>query len=281
MKKLSTSLSFIILFCTSLIAQIAPNGYNPSSVRQVLDAEIMYRGSIIRRVDLSERNNKSFMPANNELTRVIAEAVRDRKIKAYYPITDPRISGFQASSEMNPEECYQKLTSYFDEDGFGEVSIRPESLHLIDIKEDLIFDRKLARMYWDIQSISIIIPQGIIPETQAGEFTVATFKYSELMTYFRENYEKSLLKGTFEDLRCFWFNPDNPRQHLCLADALELRLFDAQIIKVSNPEDKYIAEIVRNDFGEQKLEKAQEVLKASQKIPYNLIEFEHQLWNLR
>ncbi len=278
-------LIFIILLSTSLctlaIAQIASNGYNPSSVRQVLDADIMYRGAIIRRVDLSERNNKSFMPANNELTRVIAEAVRDKKVKAYYPITDPRTSGFQISSEINAEECYQKLTTYLDEDGFGEVSIRPESLYLIDIKEDLIFDRKLARMYWDIQSISIIIPQGITPETQAGEFTVATFKYSELMTYFRENYEQSLLKGTFEDLRCFWFNPDNPRQHLCLADALELRLFDSRVIKVSNPEDKYIAEIVRGDFGAERLEEASEVLKSSQKVPYDLTEFEHQLWNLK
>ncbi len=281
MKKLIFIILLSTLFYTLTFAQIAPNGYNPVSVRQVLDAEIMYRGSIIRRVDLSQRNNKSFMPANNELTRVIAEAVRDKKVKAYYPITDPRTSGFQSSSEIDAQECYQKLTTYFDEDGFGEISIRPESLYLIDIKEDLIFDRKLARMYWDIQSVNIVMPRGINPETQAGEFTVATFKYSELMTYFRENYDKSLLKGTSEDLRCFWFNPDNPRQHLCLADAFELRLFDSRIIKVSNPEDKYIAEIVKGDFGEQRLEEALQVLKSSKKIPYDLIEFEHQLWNLK
>ena len=65
---------------------------------------------------------------------------------------------------------------------------------------------------------------------------------------------------------------------MSLADAMELRLFSSRITKVSNPDDDNIITIVNKEYGDQDTKKAQKVLYLSQKIEYDLMEFEHNLW---
>ena len=67
-----------------------------------------------------------------------------------------------------------------------------------------------------------------------------------------------------------WFNPQNSAQHRNLADAFELRLFNARITKVSNPQNLEIMDIYS---ASQK-----EGLIKSMQIEQELIEFEHNLW---
>jgi gliding motility associated protien GldN len=272
----SVLMALVSLLNFSAFAQLGPNGYNPNSVRPVLEDDIMYRQSILRRINLLEKQNKPFLSAKNELVQVIIEAVAAKKIQPYFPSGDPRNNGFQ--DEMEHEACYGALTSFYD-DSFGDtIRIRANELHYIDLKEDLIFDRRRSRMYWDIQALTIVMPQGFNKDTEFGEKSLVTFRFKDLYEYFKTTYEESLEKGTFEDLRAFWYNPDNPKRHISLADAFELRLFNSRITKVANPDDEYISDMVINEYGADSPETARLILYESQKVEYDLMEFEHNLW---
>jgi gliding motility associated protien GldN len=270
-------IAFVCLFVNvnfSVFAQIGPQGYNPNSVRPILEADVMYRTSVWRRVNLLEKQNKPFFSIDNEITKVIIDGVNEGKLQPYAQVSSPRDNLF--GTPVTAED-FLKGMKYWDPNINDSVPLRPSELYILEIKEDLIFDRRRSRMYWDIQSISIVLPQGATPASQMGDLTVATFKFKELYEYFKATYRASEDKGTVEDLRAFWYNPQNPRRHMSLADAFDLRMFSSRITKVSNPDDKEIVTIVNDEYQDDP-QMARKVLYMSQKMEYDLMEFEHNLW---
>jgi hypothetical protein len=128
-------------------------------------------------------------------------------------------------------------------------------LTILEIKEDYIFDKQRSRAYNSIQTITIIIPAE---KTVRGfDVPVASFRYKDLDQYFRSN------------PKCIWYNFKNTAQHKNMADAFDLRLFNARIIKQSNPGDSFLVDLYKG-------EKAG--LRASEQLEYKLMEFEHNLW---
>lgn len=131
-----------------------------------------------------------------------------------------------------------------------------KELNLLEVKEDWVFDRKRSRLYYDIQSIGIVLPADKNP---AGyEIPVAFFKWKDLDKLFRSDPKKFI-----------WYNPQNQAQHKNLADAFDLRLFYGRIWKVANPEDK---DLVGMYGGER------EGLLKSYQVEHELMETEHSLW---
>lgn len=265
---------FLLLLPASIQAQIGPNGYNPNSVRPVLEDDVMYRTTIWRRINLLEKQNEPFFSFENEITQVIIDGVEAKELQPYYINNSPRGTGFEQPMEI---EDFMKNLKYYEPQFEDTVSLRSTDLYILEMKEDLIFDRRRSRMYWDIQSITMVIPQGTTPVTEMGDQPFATFKFQDLYNYFKKTYEESLKEGTTEDVRAFWYNKANRKRHLSLADAFELRLFSSRIFKVSNPDDKVIVEIVNDEYGDDP-STATRVLYMSQKIEYDLMEFEHNLW---
>ena len=130
-----------------------------------------------------------------------------------------------------------------------------KELNLIEIKEDWIFDRKRSRLYYDIQSVGIVLPADKNP---AGyEIPVAYFKWKDLDKLFRSDPKKFI-----------WYNPQNQAQHKNLADAFDLRLFYGRIWKESNPGDKSFVDLYGDKEG----------LIKSYQAEYELMEKEHGLW---
>jgi gliding motility associated protien GldN len=263
----------LLLVCSMGFAQIGPQGYNPNSVRPVLESDIMYRTTVWRRINLLEKQNKPFFSRDNEITAVIIEGVKEGKLQPYEPTYSPRSTGFD--SPLDTAAFFSNL-EYYDSNIQDTIQVRPIDLFIIEIKEDLIFDRRRSRMYWDIQSVSLVLPQGT-GSAMMGDKVIATFKYKDLYEYFKATYDSSQEKGTSEDLRAFWYNPENPKQHKSLADAFDLRLFSSRIFKVANPNDDDIATIVNAEYANDP-QAAKKMLYMSQKIEYDLMEFEHNLW---
>ncbi|MCS6821216.1 MAG: gliding motility protein GldN [Microscillaceae bacterium] len=276
-KKIVGLLPLIALYLfvgQEVLAQFGPMGYNPNSVRPILESDIMYRTTVTRQINLLEKQNKPFFSAENEITRVIIEAVKAKKIQPYRYTISPTNNGL--TDPMPHAEFVSKL-KYYDSQVGDSVELKPTQLFLLEMKEDLIFDRRRSRMYWDIQVITIVVPQGTNDDTQMGAVRLASFSFKELHAYFTETYRESEKKGTIEDVRAFWYNPENPRRHMSLADAFDLRLFSSRITKVSNPDDKSIQEIVTDEYGTHP-DVPKKVLYMSQKIEYDLMEYEHNLW---
>ncbi len=129
----------------------------------------------------------------------------------------------------------------------------------MELKEDMIFDKKRSRMYHDIKTIQLLVPSTLSSNTSGIEKPIGTFKYNDLVKMFRNNPDKAI-----------WFNSQNDAQHKNLADAFELWLFNSYIVKVSNPNDSRLDEI----YGGQ-----QQGILASQQAASDLIEYEYNLWS--
>lgn len=131
----------------------------------------------------------------------------------------------------------------------------PKELSILEIREDAIFDKQRSRLYYDIQSITVIVPAN---KTTAGfDKTVASFRYKDLDKLFRSN------------PNCVWYNEQNEAQHKNMADAFDLRLFHARLTKKGNSKDDDLDTI----YGGTK-----QGLIQSQQLEYKLMEMEHNLW---
>ena len=124
--------------------------------------------------------------------------------------------------------------------------------------EDIIFDKERGRQYYDVQSVTMILPPENFPNTGLLK-EVASFRYKDLIRVFQENPEIAV-----------WVNPKNDAMHLNLEHAFDLRLYSAHIIKYSNPDDSRIVDMVEGD-------RRQALLK-SLNYEYKLLEREHEVW---
>lgn len=136
---------------------------------------------------------------------------------------------------------------------------RPKDLYAMEVKEDMIFDKKRSRMYHDIKAITLFVPSTLAANASGIEKPIGTFKYSDLVKVFRANPENAI-----------WFNSENDAQHKNLADAFELWLFNSYITKVSNVGDSRLDDI----YGG-----AQQGILAAQQTSADLIEYEYNLWS--
>ena len=131
-------------------------------------------------------------------------------------------------------------------------------ISLIDIKEDIIFDKRRSRLYYDIQSITLIIPGS---ETLDNIDTpLGVFSYKEIEDYFRRRPDV-----------CIWYNQYNSAENKNLADAFLLRLFRGNLTKVENPDN----ELIQETYGQF----PKEWVFAAEWLEMELMEKEHNLWS--
>ncbi|AHJ95871.1 type IX secretion system ring subunit PorN/GldN [Hymenobacter swuensis] len=259
------------------------------SYRPIPNSDIMFRKTIWRAIDLREKQNKPMFAEGKEISRVIIDAVKRGELQAYRNDSlTTTFSSKEVISNMSYAEASAGLSDEEKAAGFSEdtgddwgapvkkgakgkavakkapvvapsYEIRPKDMYQMEMKEDMIFDKKRSRMYHDIKSITLLVPSTLSSNTAGIEKTIGVFKYSDLVRVFRANPDKAI-----------WFNPQNDAQHKNLADAFELWLFNSYIVKVSNPSDSRLDEI----YGGQ-----QQGILASQQAAADLIEYEYNLWS--
>lgn len=135
----------------------------------------------------------------------------------------------------------------------------PREVSIMEIMEDEIFDKERSRLYYDIQSIKLVIPAKRFPSTGL-ERSLGVFKFKDLVKLFKSKPEYYI-----------WFNPQNTGANLNLVDAFELRLFGSHLIKIANPDNAYLTDIYSKS--------PKQGIMASQWMEYKLMEEEHNLWS--
>ncbi len=287
--------------CTWVSAQEKDNkGKNPDSVRPIDESNIMWKQRLWRRMDLNEKQNQPFFSKGNEITKYLIEWVQSGVLQPYRTdslktkITKEEFLKnlvVEASSGADVLSDAEKAAGFGTEaggttagadDGWGDPKPKTpaaggttandpfaqkpvvsaggdlyyaKELSILEIREDAIFDKQRSRLYYDIQSITIIIPAN---KTSAGfDKNVASFKYKDLDKLFRSN------------PNCVWYNEQNEAQHKNMADAFDLRLHHARLIKKGNSKDDDLDTI----YGS-----SRQGLIMSQQIEYELMEKEHNLW---
>lgn len=256
-------------------AQESVSGINPNSVYPIHDSDIMYQKRIWRTVNLNEKQNRPFMAENKQITKFIFDAIEAGILQPY--------ANDSLTTVMSKEEWNSNLTidagggmeevpldgaatdsGWGDEPAVEEAAPASSSFkytfkdtYMLEIQEDLIFDKKRSRMYYDVQSIKVILPAE---KNEAGiEKNIGTIRYKDLEKLFRNMPNEAI-----------WFNPQNSRGHLNFADAFNLRLFSSRIIKVANPDNADVYSIYDGPTKRN--------VMASDWLEQELMEYEHELW---
>jgi len=285
--------------------QEKPRVQNPNSIRPIDEEDVHYRARLWRRMDLNEKINQSFFSVNNEISKYLVEWVKAGVLVPYKNdslIVKLSATTFVENLKMEETSGEGELSEAERAAGFGgEVAKKPENkggagsddgwgagaskptagiaevankdnfdakaplssvayyfpkeLSIIEIKEDAVIDRKRSRLYFDIQALTLIVPAS---KTKAGfDKVVASFRYKDVYKLFRSNPD------------CIWYNSENETQHKNMADAFDLRLFQARIIKKGNAENKFLTDMYEGE---------KEGLLMSQLLEYKLLELEHDMW---
>ncbi len=272
--------------------------YNPNSINPIPKYEHHYKRRVWRDIDLSEKQNKGFFANNGEITRLIVDAVRSGEITDIYThdslTTKMSKDDFYGRLVMTQGTVYEQWSPdrnwYIDEiatyngknyralvDNVGKnpetspdewtatsegkaINYLPNQMNKLRMVEDVIFDKRRSRLYYDIQAIQIIIPGSLT--TTGVDQELGWFKYKDLEKLFRNHPKKAV-----------WFNRQNTAQNKNFADAFLLRLFKGTIRKVENPEDETIFETYSANGRSR-----QEAVWATEWAEMELMEKEHNLW---
>ncbi|MBC5993894.1 type IX secretion system ring subunit PorN/GldN [Pontibacter cellulosilyticus] len=273
----------VLLSVGAMAQQVSTTASSNPSARPIPEHDVLFKKTVWRKIDLREKQNKPMFSENREITKIIIDAVKSGELVAYRSdsVSTP-ITREEFIQNMTPRESGEQLSDAEIAAGFGKQEAEdddwgnalgkdaaqtstapvsneyfPKQLYLLELKENVVFDKKRSRMYHDIQTISLKVPATLNP--LGFEQNVASFKMSDLVRIFRNNPEMAI-----------WYNAQNDAQHKNLADAFDLWLFSSYITKISNPGNRDLASIY--GAGEKGLLAAQDAAEA-------LIEYEYSLWS--
>jgi len=273
--------------------------YNPNSVNPIPRYEQLYRIRVWREIDLREKQNEGFFSKNGEISKLLIDAVKSGEIgQVYandslttlmsksdfyqlliqsqgtaYPAWDPTMNyitqsdivsfngkNYEAQTDnigKNPE----KSPNDWAITAAGRASTYLYSdMTKMRIMEDVIFDRRRSRLYYDVQAIQLVVPGK---STATGvDNELGWIRYKDAERVFRNHPREAV-----------WFNRYNTAENKNFADAFVLRLFHPVIYKVENPDDSSISDIYRENGRPYK-----EGVWARQWEEIRLMEKEHNLW---
>ena len=275
MKKL-----FVICLITVIVVEVQAQQRTAAEIikPEVADNYIMFKKTLIRRLNLTEKQNKPFNAKNSELSALIIQGAKEGLLQPYMsdsclrPMPDDEfISSLQYEIQGGGDDFGGGFGGGFGDeaeeesegDGKNFNDIDPTEFNKLYIKEDLIFDRNRSRMFYYIRSITLGIPANPNYEIQF-EKRVASFRYEDII---------KLLRGPYRD-KALWYNEENQGGHINLADALELRLFSAPIIGVSNSQNLDIRQMYADKIAQDPMN----AMVLQQEAEMKLMEYESNLW---
>lgn len=247
-------------------------GFNPHSVRPIHESHIMHKRGVWRRINLMHKPNTPFFASQNEITKLIIDAVKDGRLTPYkndslaFTMSKEEFVKRITDPTQGPVEITQEMREFMTPEEIAELQNRkaseytPQQLYLLDLKEDLIFDKQRSRVVYDIQTITLILPAHLDPQARGVENVIASFRFKDLVKVFDENPNAK------------WYNLYNRAQDKRLSDAFELRLFHSHIIKMSDPQNRSLADIYT-------LGGANSGLIAAQRKEHAIVEWENDLWD--
>lgn len=295
------SIFLLASFCAaSVVAQEDIPQYNPNSLNPIPRYEQLYKVKVWRKVRLNEKQNKGFFARSNEITKLILDAINSGEIADIYLndslTTKLAKEGFFKKMQMSDPvalDPWQPDNDYYADDvidfnGVGYKAKRdnrgktpdaspddwakdasagkgtfaqPYQLAQLTIVEDVIFDKRRSRLYYDIQSITVTWP-GDMGNPLGGDLDLGTFKYKDLVQIFRNHPDDAV-----------WFNRYNTAENKNYEEAFLLRLFHGVIDKVENPDNEDIYTIYTGNNRPYK-----ETVLAREWEEMKLMEKEHNLW---
>jgi gliding motility associated protien GldN len=298
LKRAFVSVVLVGLFSSGSFAQPDEIQYNPNSLNPIPRYEQLYKLRVWRAIDLKEKQNKGFFANNGQITKLLIDAAKTGELADIYQTDslqskyskeefqdklvfqqgqsfqawDPAMTyylgdvvsfngrnyecQFDGNNGINPSTA--QSIEWTESTQGKAIEFLPGNISRMNIAEDVIFDRRRSRLYYDIQAIELMV----FDENKSVFVSLGWFKYKDCEKVFRNNPEKAI-----------WFNRQNTAENRNFADAFLLRLFKGVIYKIENPDDESIEEeYMRNGRP------YYESVWAREWAEMKLMEKEHNLW---
>jgi len=295
-KRSILALSLVGLWSVAF-SQESDGQINPNSLQRIPKYEQLYKVKVWRVVDLKEKQNKGFFAKGNEITKLIIDAVASGELADVYEndsltskMDKQKFNDNMVAQQANPnilpwdpaKDFYQGdqvsfkgrnyeaqvdskgkapdvSTSEWTVTTAGQaVRFLPSEIYRMTLVEDVIFDKRRSRLYYDILSVELF---AFDLNTNVYR-PLGTFKYRDLEKLFRNHPDDAV-----------WFNRQNTAENKNYADAFLLRLFHGVIEKVENPDDDKIEDIYTANTRPYR-----ESVWAREWEEMKLMEREHNLW---
>jgi len=212
---------------------------------------------IWRQIDLNDSVNAVFKIPDEELMRILVEAVKAGKIIAY---KDDEFKKAYTYNEMMKQFVRSIEVPTTDSTGAtvmvkSQTEFKPASVKKYEIKEDLYFDKVHGKLITEIISFAPVTPLMTSDGSDAGTDTHPFYlNFVQL---------RRLLAGReVTDLK-------RDISNMSYDDLLITGNFHSQIIKEANPADKYIKDIYPDPADQ---------LKESQRIEQEIRNYQKSLW---
>ena len=269
---------------------------NPNSILNIPRYEHLYKMKVWRRIDLKEKQNKGFFAKGNEITKLIVKGVTSGELADIYkddsvvvkkskedflkdmvsqqgatldpwaPATDYFVGDQKTYEGKNYEALVDNKgknpatsANEWVETNAGKATFYlAEEIYICTLMEEVIFDKRRSRLYYDMQAMEFSAF-----DQNTGTFkSLGWFKYKDLEKLFRNHVKDAV-----------WFNRYNTAENKNYADAFLLRLFHGTIVKVENPDNETIQEILTGNGRPYK-----ESIWATEWEEMKMMEKEHNLW---
>ena len=271
---------------------------NPNSTEKIPFYEQLYRYRVTRFVDLQEKQNAGFKSAQSDIAAFLLKTIKDGSLTAY----DDSLKNVRTpdkilvSNQAVDEPPYDAKKSYVTsetasyggknyqstrndnqghlptDDQWWELTsnqtefLVKDNIVAITLIEDLIFDKRRSRLYYDILYIGI-------QAQKSGSTDVNPVAFIYYKDFFKLVEKVAHSKNLNDRETVQWRNRYNPSENKTFTDAFKLRLFHGIIEKVENPDDRTIQQIYESNgrsYGEAVFARWEEEMK--------LMEKEHNLW---
>lgn len=158
------------LCCITLLISVLSYGqHNPR------ECDILFRTQMVRSINLDYPLNKEIF-GDRIISKILVQAALEGKIQGY---TDETFEDC-----LTAEQLKEKLRIRSDDDSSGEY-IQPEELYLIELGEDLIFDKNRSEHYFKMKHLTVLIPFGI--SYRGFQENLCTFRYEDCEKLFKQD----------------------------------------------------------------------------------------------
>jgi hypothetical protein len=154
------------------------------------------------------------------------------------------------------------------DNGSEKETLEPGKIVALELIEDVIFDKRRSRLYYDILALGIVRQDDNNASEKLSYW--AYISYKELS---KEIVRLAHSKDLNERKRVLWQNRYNPSENKNFVDAFKLRLFHGVIRKVENPDNETIMAIFADNGRSYS-----ESVYARWEQEMILMEKEHNLW---
>ncbi|MEY4929764.1 MAG: gliding motility protein GldN, partial [Bacteroidota bacterium] len=271
---------------------------NPNSIERIPYYEQLYRFRVWRVVDLNEKQNAGFKSVRSDIAEFLITNIQNGALPIFDETVenpnDPAVALVMNTAIVEPP--YDSKKSYLASEtasynGKNYISSRngnvgnlptdtqwwdlstdqttffsKADVKAITIIEDVIFDKRRSRLYYDIQAIGLLAQK-------AGSTSIDPIAFIQYKDFYNLVEKAAHSKDVKERDRVMWRNRYNPSENRSYVDAFKLRLFHGVVEKVENPDDRSITQIYElngRTYGESIFARWEEEMK--------MMEKEHNLW---